>query len=63
MADVSELLALKIENAELRLQQLQQAGTDLVKQRNALIEEARLETGAEPDAIYNVQTRRFQPKG
>ena len=59
MTTVSELLALKIENLQLKLQALQASAQLTVTLQQQLIAEARTETGAPAEAIYNVETRSF----
>jgi len=57
---VSELLALKIENINLKLAQLQSKANELVTERAKLVEEARAEVGAPADHLLNTDTRQFQ---
>lgn len=57
---VSELLALKIENSALRIQQLQALADKQVFEQRALIEAARTEVAAPADHVYNIQTAEFQ---
>lgn len=61
MTTVSELTALKIENAFLRLQQLQATAQTIVAERDRCIEEARAEVSAPVGHLYNTDTRQFQP--
>lgn len=56
---VSEVTALKIENLQLKLSQLELTHQQWTKDLNALIAQARQEAGAEESARYNVQTRSF----
>jgi hypothetical protein len=57
---VSEVLALKIENCELR-RQIQQAVLDQVlREQRGLVEQARAEDGAPEGHVYNLTTRQFQ---
>ncbi len=60
MAKVSELLALKIENSVLKIQQLQAAGDRLMLEQKAFVEQARAEVGAPSDHVYNVALAEFQ---
>lgn len=60
MSKVSELLALKIENTALRIQQFQALADKQVVEQRALIEAARLEVSAPADHVYNIQTTEFQ---
>lgn len=57
---VSELLALKIENTALRIQQFQALADKQVSEQRALIEAARAEVSAPADHVYNIQTAKFQ---
>lgn len=64
MTKVSELLALKIENSILKLQNLQQTHQQITAEQQAFIEQARTEVGAPPDHVYDVQARLFKsPNG
>lgn len=58
---ISEILKLKVENAQLKIQQVQAMGNELVKQFNQLIEEARTEDNAPSDYVYNFQSQSFVP--
>ncbi len=62
MTPVSELLALKIENAVLRLQALEASHRHVEEEKNALLRQAIAETGASPEHVYDVQARVFRPK-
>lgn len=57
---VSELLALKVENINLKLAQLQTAADKLVTERATLVEEARKEVDAPEGHLLNTATRLFQ---
>lgn len=64
MTPVSELLALKIENAQLKLQQLHAAAQQIVAEQQKLLEEARVEVGAPVGHNYDPATRLFvSPNG
>lgn len=60
MTQVSELLALKIENAVLKLRQLQAVSDALSQEHNLVLEQARAEVGAPQTHVYNLDTRLFQ---
>ena len=60
MTQVSELLALKIENIRLKLNSLQQMAHALNADAATLLEQARLEVNAPVGAIFNTETRTFQ---
>lgn len=57
---VSELLALRIENATLKLQILQTQATAINAEQMRHIEEARTKVGASKTALFNTDTREFQ---
>lgn len=57
---VSELLALRIENATLKLQILQTQATAINAEQMRHIEEARTKVGAPKTALFNTDTREFQ---
>lgn len=61
MTMVSELLATKIENTILKLQQLQGVADQLTTAQAALVEEARQEVGAPATHVYHPTTKQFQP--
>lgn len=63
MTLVSELLAVKIENLELRKRQVEAIHGEFQKQQQALIEEARREVDAPAGHLYNTDTRTFQAPG
>jgi hypothetical protein len=61
---VSELLAVKIENLQLRLDALRLQHEALGKEQQALLDQARAEVGASPEAtVYNFATRTFSVPG
>lgn len=60
MKPVSELLAIKIENAQLKLNALQQQGELIQADLRALLEQARIEVGGPEHARYDIGTRTFQ---
>lgn len=57
---VSEILALRIENAALKLQILQSQATAINAEQARFIEEARAKVGASKTALFNADTREFQ---
>ncbi len=57
---ILELLAVKIENSILKLQQLQHVAEPLQVEQRRLIEEARISVGASELASYNAQTQSFE---
>lgn len=57
---VSELSALRIENAALKLQILQAQATAINADQARYIEEARAKVGASKTALFNTDTREFQ---
>ena len=59
MTQVSELLAIKIENCHLKFQQHEQAALRLVQEREALVRQAAAEVGAREGQVYNTETRVF----
>lgn len=64
MTPVSELLALKIENMQLRLEKMRAEHDQLAAEQQALLDQARTEVGASTDATqYNFQTRLFSVPG
>ena len=58
--NVSELLAVKIENCALRIRQLELAAQPILAEQRTLVEQARAEVGAEPDAVYSLDSKSFQ---
>lgn len=60
MTPVSKLLALEIENLQLKLEQLDRQGKQWADEQRSLIEQARTEVGAGPGTLYNTSTRTFQ---
>jgi len=58
---VSELIAVKIELATIKIQQLQTTYAQVAGEQRSLIEQARQDVGAPPDHVYNLDTRSFHP--
>jgi len=61
---VSELLALKIENLQLRLEKMRAEHDQVLKEQQALLEQARAEVGASSKATqFDFKTRLFSVPG
>lgn len=61
MTKVSELLALKIENVVLKLQQVRTQAATLEVEQNKLILEACQEVGVPTDYVFDINARTFSP--
>lgn len=64
---IDELIVLKIrlltselETLELRSQQIQAVGKTKFAERNAIVEQARIQAEAAPDALFDIATGEFQ---
>ncbi len=62
MTQVSELLALKIENVLLKLDAVVATHRRFEEEKNELLKQAAAEVGAAADSSYNMQTRTFSQK-
>lgn len=60
-SSVSELLALRIENAALKMAQYQELYLKTLALQRTAVEEARREVSASNEWVYDIDTRTFNP--